>query len=94
MIVVLGAGGQVGTALRSALPDSRSVARDGLDLSDTASIERRLMQLAPSAVINCAAYTAVDRAETDEEAAHRINAEAVAAMARYAAAADIPLVTY
>lgn len=94
MIVVLGAGGQLGTAFRVVLPGARFVARDGLDLSETGTVERRLAQLAPSAVINCAAYTAVDRAETEETLAHRINAEAVAALARYAVAVGIPLVTF
>ncbi|CAN5519733.1 dTDP-4-dehydrorhamnose reductase [soil metagenome] len=94
MIVVLGAGGQLGTAFRSMIPDARFVDRSRLDLTDTGAIEDRLAPMAPSAVVNCAAYTAVDRAEAEEDLATVVNAEAVAAMARYAAAADIPLVTY
>jgi len=94
VIVVLGAGGQLGTAFRSMLPDARFVDRSGLDLTDTGAIEGRLASMAPSAVVNCAAYTAVDRAEAEEDLATVVNAEAVAAMARYAAAAGIPLVTY
>ena len=94
MIAVLGAGGQLGTAFRAVLPDARFVERTELDLSDTAAIAGRLAALSPTAVVNCAAYTAVDRAEAEQDLAHLVNAEAVAAMARFAASTGIPLVTY
>ena len=94
MIVVLGAGGQLGTAFRSVYPDARFVDRAGLDLTDTGAIADRLAPLSPTALVNCAAYTAVDRAEAEQDMAHLVNAEAVAALARFAAATGIPLVTY
>ena len=94
MIVVLGAGGQLGTAFRSVYPDARFVDRAGLDLTDTGAIADRLAALSPTALVNCAAYTAVDRAETEQGMAHLVNAEAVAALARFAADTGIPLVTY
>ncbi len=94
MIVVLGAGGQLGTAFRSVYPDARFVDRAELDLTDTGAIAGRLAPLSPTALVNCAAYTAVDRAEAEHDMAHLVNAEAVAALARFAAATGIPLVTY
>ncbi len=94
MIVVLGAGGQLGTAFRSVYPDARFVDRAGLDLTDTGAIAGRLAPLSPTALVNCAAYTAVDRAEAEQDMAHLVNGEAVAALARFAAATGIPLVTY
>ncbi len=94
MIVVLGAGGQLGTAFRSVYPDAHFVDRAGLDLTDTGAIADRLASFSPTALVNCAAYTAVDRAEAEQDMAHLVNAEAVAALARFAADTGIPLVTY
>ena len=73
MILVTGANGQVGTAFRSLLPDATFFGRSELDLRDVAAIGPTLAVAAPDAIINCAAYTAVDRAETDEEAARVVN---------------------
>ena len=94
MILVTGANGQVGTAFRSLLPDAMFLTRSQLDLRDTDSVGPALAALAPDVIINCAAYTAVDRAEEDEDTARLVNAVAVGEMARYAAAVQIPLVTY
>jgi dTDP-4-dehydrorhamnose reductase len=94
MILVTGANGQVGTAFRSLLPDATFFGRSELDLQDTASIGPALAAVEPGAIINCAAYTAVDRAEDDEDTARLVNAVAVAEMARYAADAGVPFVTY
>jgi dTDP-4-dehydrorhamnose reductase len=93
-MAVLGAGGQLGTAFRSVYPGARFVDRSGLDLADTGAIADRLAGLSPTAIVNCAAYTAVDRAEDEEELAHRVNGQAVGSLARFAADAGIPLVTY
>jgi dTDP-4-dehydrorhamnose reductase len=94
MILVTGANGQVGTAFRWLLPDATFLTRSQLDLCDVAAIGPTLEAVAPDAIINCAAYTAVDRAEDDEETARLVNAVAVGAMAAYAASAAIPFVTY
>jgi dTDP-4-dehydrorhamnose reductase len=94
MILVTGANGQVGTAFRSLLPDATFFGRSELDLRDTASIGPALAAVEPGAIINCAAYTAVDRAETDEATATVVNGTAVGEMAVYAATAAIPFVTY
>jgi dTDP-4-dehydrorhamnose reductase len=94
MILVTGANGQVGTAFRALLPDATFFTRSQLDLRDIESVGPTLTTVEPGAIINCAAYTAVDRAEEDEDVARLVNAVAVGEMARYAADARIPFVTY
>lgn len=70
--------------------DVRALGRDVADLSDPAACHAAILAQRPQVVINAAAYTAVDGAETDEAAARVINAEAPGAMARACAALDIP----
>lgn len=106
-LLVVGGNGQVGRELRRSLrPLGEVVAatRDGTledggacvagDLSDPAALAARVRELAPAAVLNAAAYTAVDKAESDADAAFLVNAEAPGALARACAAAGIPLVHY
>ena len=90
-ILVFGQSGQVARELARAAPEARCLARDEADLSDPAACARRIAQSDPQIVINAAAFTAVDAAESDEVQARRINVEAPAAMARAAAARAIPL---
>ncbi len=78
-IVVTGCGGQVGHALLASLDGLGEVIaldRAQLDLADADAIRTALRELQPVLVINAAAYTAVDAAESDEAMAFRINAEA------------------
>lgn len=56
--------------------------RDALDVTDPAAAEARVREARPDAVIQCAAYTAVDRAESEPEAALRVNAEGARNVAR------------
>ena len=77
MILVTGGSGQLGTSFRRLLPDAAFPSRHELDLSAPDSIRRTLEVLEPSAIINCAAYTAVDRAEDDEATATLVNGIAV-----------------
>jgi dTDP-4-dehydrorhamnose reductase len=95
-VLVTGAKGQVGTELqRLAWPnDVELVAIDlaELDLADTVGIARFMASRSFAAVINCAAYTAVDKAETEAVAAWAVNALAPAALAAACARSDIPLV--
>lgn len=92
MILVFGKSGQVATELAAAAPGARFLGRGEADLADPAACEAAIAEAAPEAVINAAAWTAVDAAEAEEEAARVINAEAPAAMARACSARGIPLV--
>lgn len=94
--LVFGHSGQVATELRAlAGPDLKLTAlgRAAADLTDPAACAAAIAAHAPTAVINAAAYTAVDRAEEDEETAHLVNAAAPTAMAQACAARGIPFVT-
>ena len=96
-ILVTGVTGQVGWELvRSLQPLGEVVALDRrtLDLADAAAVTARLQQLAPDVVVNPAAYTAVDKAESEIDLARAINAAAPAAMARYCAGSAALLVHY
>jgi len=86
-ILLLGKDGQVGRELqRTLLPLGEVLAmnRTQADLANPAELEQLLQLLKPDLIVNAAAYTAVDKAETDQAAAFRINAEAVAVIAEYA----------
>lgn len=96
-ILLTGKNGQVGHALqRSLLPfgDVLAVGRNELDLADLQAVQRVLTDYAPHLIVNAAAYTAVDKAETERETAFRINAEAVAVLAGHAAKHGALLVHY
>jgi len=94
--LLLGRSGQVGTELRHlAACESIDVVapdRDELDLTDLPAIDRVVAAEPWSAVINAAAYTNVDRAETEEALALAVNAEAPARLATETARRRIPLV--
>lgn len=93
MIVVTGAGGQLGTAFREVWREAHFLNRGDLDLAGS-GIAETLDAYAPSAIVNCAAYTAVDAAESDEATASQVNGRAVGTLAAYAARRRIPLVTF
>jgi len=92
--VVTGSTGQLGTAFGPLLPDAVFLTRSDLDLSAVDRIGTTLDSLNPEMLINCAAYTAVDAAETDEVAAFTVNAAAVEAMAAWCGAHGARFVTY
>lgn len=91
-LLVLGKTGQVALELAHLAPEATFLSRAEADLSDPARCAAAIDRHAPSAIINAAAYTAVDRAETEPDLAHRVNAEAPAHIAQTAAARGIPLV--
>lgn len=101
-ILLLGKNGQVGWELQRALaPLGEVVALDrqgagGLcgDLADLDGLAATVRQLAPDLIVNAAAYTAVDKAESEESLAARINAEAPGVLAREAAALGAWLIHY
>ena len=90
-ILVFGKTGQVARELQSIAPVI-ALGREEVDLVISGACSAAIDRLAPTAVINAAAYTAVDRAEDEEGLATRVNGAAPAAMARACAARDIPLV--
>ncbi|WP_370311642.1 dTDP-4-dehydrorhamnose reductase [Sagittula sp.] len=91
-LLVFGSSGQVAIELARRAPDAVFLSRAEADLSDPDACAAAIAAHAPSAVINAAAYTAVDKAEDDEALATTINAKAPAAMAEACAARDIPFV--
>jgi dTDP-4-dehydrorhamnose reductase len=95
-VVVLGARGMLGTDVMAALSKAGVSAR-GLDLpefdfTDEVAVRALVQSGSCSVVINCAAYTDVERAEDDEALAHRVNADAVGELGRLAAASSIYVV--
>ena len=91
MILVFGKTGQVATELRS-YKNLITIGRDQADLSNPSSCVEAIRQYKPRAVINAAAYTAVDKTESEESLANTINGDAPGAMASACADLDIPLV--
>jgi len=94
-LLILGAGGQVGRDL-VALSAARGRTPLGLtraeaDITDAAAIAALLARERPRLIVNAAAYTAVDRAESEPDAAWRINADGPAVLGAAARAADIPI---
>ncbi|HEY3717562.1 MAG TPA: dTDP-4-dehydrorhamnose reductase [Jatrophihabitantaceae bacterium] len=81
--LITGAGGQLGSDLRSALAgeDVHAVGHAELDIADSTAVARLVEAFAPDVVVNAAAYTAVDAAESDEDAAYRVNATGPAVLA-------------
>lgn len=76
-LLITGARGQLGLALERRLSSEHEVVAVGhaeLDISDAAACARIIAQMRPDVVLNCAAYTAVDKAESDRETAFAINA--------------------
>lgn len=83
-ILVTGGTGQVGWELRrtlQALGEVVSVSREQADLSDLDALRRTLQSIRPDIVVNPAAYTAVDKAEIDQEQAFLVNAKAPGVLA-------------
>lgn len=92
--LITGANGQVGRALQATAPtDADLIVTDvaELDICDPAAVDALVTRERPDWILNAAAYTAVDRAESDEKAAHRLNADAVANLAGAAASAGARL---
>jgi nucleoside-diphosphate-sugar epimerase len=96
-IVILGAGGQVGRELArvlQALGEVLAWDRSQADLERPDELVARLAAERPAAIVNAAAYTAVDRAESEPERAELINATAVGRIAAEARRLDAVLVHY
>lgn len=93
--LIAGAGGQLGKALAAAVPRgivATPLTRAELDITDAASVAAAVEACRPDVIVNAAAYTAVDRAETEVDAAYRCNRDAPAVLAAIAAARRLRLV--
>ncbi|MDI5985027.1 dTDP-4-dehydrorhamnose reductase [Halomonas sp. M4R5S39] len=96
-ILVTGSTGQVGFELQrqlSLLGRVLAPSRHSLDLVDARAVDAWLAQHRPDLIVNAAAYTAVDRAESEPALARRLNAELPAQLARHAERHDLWLVHY
>jgi len=95
-ILLAGAGGQLGRAVLTLATDRgtgvRGLTRRDLDITDRPAVLDAVRTLRPSAVVNAAAYTAVDRAESDRETAFAVNRDGASHFADACNAADIPLI--
>jgi dTDP-4-dehydrorhamnose reductase len=96
-ILLTGRDGQVGWELRRALAPLGEVVAAGrpqLDLADAGALARAVRDTAPALIVNAAAYTAVDRAESEPEAAMAVNGTAPGVLAEEARRADAALVHF
>jgi dTDP-4-dehydrorhamnose reductase len=96
-ILLTGKNGQVGWELQRTLQPVGKVAafsHAGLDLADAAAIRSKLDEVRPDVIVNAAAYTAVDKAESEPELAHEVNAVAPALLAQEAARRGALLIHY
>jgi dTDP-4-dehydrorhamnose reductase len=100
-LLLLGRNGQVGWELqRSLAPLGEVLALDSAsqeycgDLTDLPGLAATVQRFAPDVIVNAAAYTAVDKAESESQLAHRVNADAPAVLAREALRLKALLVHY
>ena len=96
-ILLIGKNGQVGFALHKKLVSLGEVIatdRNELNLENSDAIKTFIEKIKPDIIINAAAYTDVDKAETEIELAHKVNAEAPKVLAEKASQLDIPMIHF
>lgn len=93
-ILLLGANGMLGHASQEVFQDHECIGWDKaeLDITDEAAVKQRILELKPEAIINAAAYTAVDDCEANEALATAVNGDAVGFVAAAAEHLKIPIV--
>ena len=94
-ILIIGASGQLGQDCKERLAARHELLcldRPEIDITDLESIRRHVNAFRPDAVVNCAAYTRVDGAESDEAVCHRVNAEGPINIALALAGTDAALI--
>jgi dTDP-4-dehydrorhamnose reductase len=92
--IVLGANGQLGSELARLIGDNSGVPREEISVTDQQSLDALLSSRRPEVVFNCAAYNAVDRAETERDLAYAVNAEGPANVAMSCARHGLRLVHF
>ncbi len=93
-LLIIGSTGQLARAFKPLCPEAIFLDRASADLSQPHMLTEALEKLDPCAIINTAAYTQVDNAQSEENVVMAINAHSPAAMAIYCAARKIPLVHF
>lgn len=94
-LLITGAGGQLGQTLSQMASNQYDVIaydRHSLDITDAKAVEGVITEIKPDCVVNAAAYTAVDKAETEKEQALAINRDGSANLAKVCAEQNIPLI--
>ena len=91
-VLVIGQTGQVARDLQRACPDAVTLGRDQADLSRPSTCAAAIRAAKADVIINAAAYTAVDRAESEPELAHLINGTSPGTMAQVAAERGLPFI--
>jgi dTDP-4-dehydrorhamnose reductase len=92
--LVLGAGGQLGSDLVRLLPDAAGLTREQLSVVDAAGLRAAIERHRPEVVFNCAAYNAVNRAETEKDLAFAVNSAGASSVAAASRAAGVRLVHF
>lgn len=96
-IVLFGKNGQLGREFQRLLPalgETIPLDQEDIDLCDAPALQNALRELKPDLVLNASAYTAVDRAETEQDTAMKVNALAPAVMAEWSRKSHAVLVHY
>lgn len=94
-VLLTGANGQLGLCFQDCVSDSielTALSSKELDITCKASVQNVVDALRPDVIVNCAAYTAVDKAESEPELAHAVNCQGPENLAYAAAILDIPLI--
>ncbi|MBR1479886.1 MAG: dTDP-4-dehydrorhamnose reductase [Alphaproteobacteria bacterium] len=81
-ILITGSRGQLGTMLSQLLPDAVAVDMDELDITEATAVNAFVKLHGINTIVNCAAYTAVDRAEDEPELAYKVNAYGAEVLAK------------
>lgn len=83
-IVILGGTGQLGSEFKRIFPKAIYPGKSEIDLSIPQTIDKYFLNVEPDIIVNCAAYTKVDKAESDREVVMQVNAESVGMLGKYA----------
>ena len=94
-VLLTGANGLLGSTIQEHFPASWelvALGKEALDIRDAARIAHQLQHYQPDVLLNCAAYTAVDKAETEVDLAMSLNATGPSLLAQATASVEVPLV--